>query len=519
MNRCSTTNRPRMGMTHNHRSAPLDVEDQAPVNSSTSRTMDNPSLEGELERESPEIMPAIELTIAPLEDLLQEWFDHLVQGNVRFVIERNHEELPRSMRLGGDLDVLVHPDDAEQAASALHRVACHHDMAISQSFDGACWKQIRMHRLLSNPSQLFVLQVDLKWGEQWRGFPTFDVNAVLARRQAQDCFFIPHPAHEAALGWFGHLLHHGRGKPHGEAALFEAARTTPRVLEELLSSAFGSPLAHTLVADLQAGNIPAIETQTRRLRKAVIGHTVRDLGNRQHVFRDSVARATQWRLSPQCYGLTVALIGPDGCGKSTVAQAVVNTLRHVYLTADPKRLHLRPGFLPPLRDLLRPSRWRQDPHASSPNTSPHEQAPDGSVGSLARLLYYASDYVVGHYSTVAPHARWKRSLVVFERYYYDLIVDPKRMRIDMPDGVAKALLPWIPKPDVVLLLDAPPEMIHARKPELPPYEVARQIKAYRTLVDELFMGHRVDATQNVEQVVHDVCAIALEAATLRSVTA
>ena len=217
-------------------------------------------------------------------------------------------------------------------------------------------------------------------------------------------------------------------------------------------------------------------------------------------------------MSPKAprHGRFVALIGPDGCGKSTVADGVIAQLEQRFGPAEARRFHLRPGLIPPLARLVRPWRWFEAP-SDCPVTDPHGSAPSSALPSLGRLLYYAGDYVAGYPVRVFPHARLRSGLVLFERYYYDFVVDPRRARIGLPTTVMRSLMPLIPRPDVTILLSAPAEVIHARKQELPIGEIARQVREYRALVDGLRGGHHVDVSRPVDQVVREVCRLVLEA--------
>ncbi len=59
-------------------------------------------------------------------------------------------------------------------------------------------------------------------------------------------------------------------------------------------------------------------------------------------------------------------------------------------------------------------------------------------------------------------------------------------------------------PELVFLLDAPAELLHARKPEMTIEETRRQREAYRELVMRLPQGRIVDATRPLEEVTRSV---------------
>ena len=93
----------------------------------------------------------------------------------------------------------------------------------------------------------------------------------------------------------------------------------------------------------------------------------------------------------------------------------------------------------------------------------------------------------------------KPCLYVFDRYYYDFILDPIRSRISLP----KKLMGWfqalIPEPALVLCLGADPEVIHARKPELPLSEVERQVDELRNFCDGSKRAVWVDTGLSIEE--------------------
>src|SRR5262245_49474187 len=190
-------------------------------------------------------------------------------------------------------------------------------------------------------------------------------------------------------------------------------------------------------------------------------------------------------------GLVVAVLGPDGCGKSTVIERMTADLAPAFRRT--RRLHLRPRVL---------AGRKADSHTV---TDPHGLPPRGRVVSLAKLAHFLVDYVAGYAFHILP-AAWRSTLVVFDRYYHDLLVDPRRFRY----GGAMALARWtakrVPEPDLWVLLDAPAEVLQTRKREVPSAESERQRRAYLELACGFSNAAVVDASQPLERVVAEVNA-------------
>jgi thymidylate kinase len=99
------------------------------------------------------------------------------------------------------------------------------------------------------------------------------------------------------------------------------------------------------------------------------------------------------------------------------------------------------------------------------------------------MLYLSGfflDYYVG-YLLLIRRLLAKSNLVIFDRYFHDVLVDPQRYRYGAPKWFAEILSRLVPQPDLVIVLDADAELILGRKSELPREEIERQRLAYREL--------------------------------------
>jgi thymidylate kinase len=196
----------------------------------------------------------------------------------------------------------------------------------------------------------------------------------------------------------------------------------------------------------------------------------------------------------QCWrpdgGLNVIFLGPDGAGKSSVIQAVGSVLAGVF--ARTTCYSFPPALL-----------GRRLRRADHPDILPHALPLRSSPASAMRaVLYWFAYYTLGHVAVNLALAR--NTLVLHDRHLVDALVDPRRYRYGGPPWLLRLLWRFIPKPDLIILLDAPPEVPQARKQEVPFEETARQREAYLSLIRTTRNGCIVDAARPFEQVVGDV---------------
>jgi thymidylate kinase len=193
-------------------------------------------------------------------------------------------------------------------------------------------------------------------------------------------------------------------------------------------------------------------------------------------------------------GVVVAILGVDGVGKSTVIKSIAPVLKEATHGAFSIG-HLRPGLLPPLARFKGIKTTQvgivQDPHGSTPS---------GKLGSIIRLLYFAVDYVVGYWILLRPRIAKCPAVLLFDRYFYDIAIDPLRFRI----GILGRKLVWflrlLPKPDIVLCLHASPHVIASRKQELTLDEITRQVEALRELAHREPRAILISTEGSVEEV-------------------
>ena len=215
--------------------------------------------------------------------------------------------------------------------------------------------------------------------------------------------------------------------------------------------------------------------------------------------------------------LTVALVGPDGAGKSTISAR----LRQADLPAPVTTIYMGVNLeastlmLPTTRLLLAVKRargGRPDLVASSLRDVGEAPLPPSGRGaalrSSARLAVWMTEEWLRQLVALGHGLRGR--IVVFDRHfyldYYHADVENRRRR-----GVAERLHGWMlervyPKPELVIMLDAPAEVLHARKPEATVAWLERRRQQYLELAPLVPQFVVVDVDRPLDAAVSEVAA-------------
>jgi thymidylate kinase len=175
--------------------------------------------------------------------------------------------------------------------------------------------------------------------------------------------------------------------------------------------------------------------------------------------------------------LAVALVGPDGAGKTSITRRVAETLpvpsRTIYMGVNLESSTL---MLPTTRLILMAKRARGGRPDLAVSARPAPSAGRGSLGARAgrsvKSALRMTNWVAEEWfrQAVALYAGRRGQVVIFDRHffcdYYAYDVAPRHGPRPLSARAHGFLLARAyPKPDLVVYLDAPAEVLHARKGE------------------------------------------------------
>lgn len=205
-------------------------------------------------------------------------------------------------------------------------------------------------------------------------------------------------------------------------------------------------------------------------------------------------RSTRGGARPR--GRVIGFGGPDGAGKTSLCLRLVSVE-----LSDQNVLHVRFPRLLPRRD---PETRRNIRLAEASEDSARRVYPPRYPRpvAVAKSLYLFLDFWIGWIVRVSPHIR-RGGWVLFERGWWDHAVDPHRYRLH--SGRLIALMGrLIPRWDLVVMLNAPPDVIHDRKPELDLEEIDRQMRIWAGVLPARQSRIVLDATKPVDELARQV---------------
>lgn len=435
-----------------------------------------------------------------MKNLLEKVFASINSAGIEYVIVRNYESLPDAI-IDGDIDLLVSREDAERLRSILREMGFliipdlfPHTFALF--FDETNGELIK-----------FDIMDSLAFGQKMiMPFPGDYEKRVLDKRVLHGEFYIPSAEDEIILL----LLHCVKDKGFFEPAYKEKLRKLAgceldtEYVDGFFVNVFGQKLSENILPWIRRGKFERLAgLQTRVSMFLFKSLTMKSLLMSLTIVNQRVARKLLGRR-----GLRIALMGPDGSGKTTLARTIrdrriFNTVC-VYMGRD--------QFIIPTRRIFKYMLDRIKKKKGTNGTATAESRSEGLIQAkgiwrdgvdVVRFFHDLIDFYLRYFLYNYLHCR-KGFLVINDRYIYDMLLGGEKVqRLWFFRWIIISLFP---APDFVFLLDAPAEKMHARKGEHSTAFLNAMKKKYAALSKIIEKCFVIRTSENAEESAHEIIA-------------
>lgn len=430
---------------------------------------------------------------------LTELFRCLGESSFSYCVLRNYEALPSSLD-GSDLDLLVLPDDRDGIADLVKEVAgqCGGKVIADYATGGRFIKLLGCYE-----GQWWGCAVDLLAGIDYRGMVYVSSSPMLLRSEDYKGIKVASAADIEVMALLKELVNNGKTRKNYFSEAVESHQKWGDQSLEILRETFSNDLIAKFKVMLEKQ--PERDAPLSKIAKAMrheiwAKHGVVQAGA---LVKNLLCRIKRIWQPPGC---SLAVTGTDGSGKTTVIKSIEPVLERAIHT-EIKYEHMRPNWL----KALGVATGKRSVDDGDVVEDPHGKKPSGFFGSLIRLGYYTVDYLFGYWVKIYPQLIKRVNLYLFDRYCYDMIIDPLRMRIKLPSRLIQIVFSIVPKPSLVLCLGGDPEKIYARKPETSLEEVKKQVADLKSFCEKERRAVWIDTDCEIKESKNQALSAVLEA--------
>lgn len=439
-------------------------------------------------------------------EILISLISELSKNNIRYFILRNYEYLPEK-NTSKDVDIIVEPLRIDEANHIIKRIYISYNLShyyFIRFTDVYCWHGMDIENH-------FSIHIDLIAGYRMKGYEIFRFDELYNQTIEYNGFRVLNRYYEGLMvfiykqfGYKNPIL-----KQEYKDIIYNTCIHNKQFKIDL-QYILGKGFSGKIVSAIESKDFDKMLSFSNELTKKLKRYSFRKdpFGVVLRILIFYWLKFQRIILCQSKYIKSFSVMAPDGAGKTTFLESLLDELSF-YFTKERSYfnlLHFRPEILPNLGAVgEKAGVMKQDKNF----TTPHRAKPAGFLSSLVRITYYWCDYVLGWFIYTSKDIQYGR-FTVFDRYSYDMIVDPRRTRLGLPYWIRKLYVKLMPQPKFTFYLDVEPEEIFRRKQELAPDEINRQVGEYRKLVKSSKRFKVLNGNRPVEQIKDDAIKIILD---------
>ena len=393
-------------------------------------------------------------------DFLDTLFREYEKHGIGYCILRDYENLTERIT-SNDIDMIISRDDMPDNMSILDKIVMSFGMTRYYEYDTGGVAQVYLYRKLTDECLVFI-RLDFHTDTRLFGIRLISGEEILAKKIRYKSFFVASPVYAFLDKWvYNYTL--GCRTCRKCLKLFGRIESQDQEeLERVLCRVFPQKVGRRLYQAMVEGTLSALPPITPSVR---YGTLFKSFLNGLSASALDLAVFFLKKSRYKCFpgGEWVSLSGPDGCGKTTVMDLAYSYLRYAFPVSEEGIFHSRPSLFPRIADVAH--KIKAIPTVDEDYHIPYRAKPSKFLGSIARTGYYLLDYIFGYFLKVRP-LLVRRELVIFDRYYHDMVADPERSNICLPFTLLNIFLRFVPKPNSSFFIFANSDTIRKRKNEL-----------------------------------------------------
>ena len=426
---------------------------------------------------------------------LEAIFNDFERVGVKWAVMRGWEFLPNWTRY--DVDILVSTTDAALAVQVVKDSAVVSGWTVYGVLQLGLMHSIWM--LINDVKGQSYLRVDIETGNSFRGIEIHESQKYLENRVRENGLWRMPDGYAGACVLLKELA--VNGCVDSERRIAQVANGVRDIqFEEILKNALhDDKLAFDLIAAVKASDWESVGRMGRAVKKRLFRITPM----RCVAMVKYAAEILRLIYSPYMR-LFIVLIGPDGCGKTTVANAIESRFKRRPFQGV-KRIHMLWGV--PRMRIFKEMAYKLVGKTLPPvkKEAPGDRhcgmkPPHSRLRAMMYVTYYGFGMILGRIKLMLW--RPQGGLVLADRFFQDYYY--MRGYMNCPKWYVRLFELLAPMPDMIISLERPADDIYAQKPELDVSEIMREQAAIRKYIGGRKNAKIIDASHGIDETIAKV---------------
>jgi len=411
-------------------------------------------------------------------------------AKISYAVLRNYEKLPQKPLAGSDIDLLIGERSQKEYISIFKKaIQDSGTLILSKSRHFNCLSYFVYQK---TPFR-FLNWIDAFTKITTKSFVWMDSDFLLKNRVwHKNGFYVLSPGAEAANLFLKEVLAGFKVKEKYRSRIQDLVKRDENTFFQTISVYFSQKIAQEMLQICFEGRWEDVFKKRRQLWQKLFFTAFSRQPIKQLFWSLRFLWDYFWELVRFRKGISIAFIGPDGVGKTTICQGFQKRLEKFPF----KKIfyyHGRFEFFPQLGKLYNRL------IAGGEGIKDKDILTSKKVGNLRALLYlayYGLEYFLGW-----PWFLWAKIrgyIFIFDRYFYDFFANERFPKLFL--FISKI----IPRPDLLFAINAKPELIYERKKELTIDEIKNQLKVFQGPLLEFTKPIKIENEGSLEIILDEI---------------